>query len=98
MPNCQKCNQKWTWKQALKANFKLDGTECPYCGQDQYITAESRRRTNWISFAPALSLLMLAFMDVSLGILISIIIVLSILMIGIYPFVIKLSSDQESFW
>ncbi|RDW19751.1 TIGR04104 family putative zinc finger protein [Oceanobacillus chungangensis] len=94
MPNCQKCGQQWSWSQTLKVNFKLDGMECPNCGEKQYVTSKSKKKLNRISYLPAMLIILLLF-DLSLQITIGFIIVGCILMIGFYPFLIELTSEDE---
>ncbi|WP_170140774.1 TIGR04104 family putative zinc finger protein [Oceanobacillus arenosus] len=94
MPNCQKCGRRWSWSQTLKVNFKFDGMECPNCGKKQYVAAKSKKSLKWISYLPVILILLLLF-DFTLQITIGLIIVASILMIGLYPFLIKLTSEDE---
>ncbi|AXI08560.1 hypothetical protein CV093_06670 [Oceanobacillus sp. 143] len=94
MPNCQKCGQHWSWLQTLKVNFKFDGMECQNCCEKQYVTSKSKKKLNRISYLPVILILLLLF-DLSLQITIGIIIAVSILLIGLYPFLIKLTSEDE---
>lgn len=94
MPNCQKCGKRWSWSQTLKVNFIFDGMECPNCGKKQYVTSKSKKGLKRLSYLPVILILFLLF-DFSLKITIGIIIIASILMIGFYPFLIKLNSDDE---
>ncbi|WP_438824591.1 TIGR04104 family putative zinc finger protein [Bacillus sp. JJ1521] len=59
MPTCQNCNETWSWKQTIKKSLTFKrALICPYCGERQYISPRTRKRTTAIVFiAPLLSLL-----------------------------------------
>ncbi|WP_188456024.1 TIGR04104 family putative zinc finger protein [Virgibacillus oceani] len=97
MPTCQNCNQRWRWKQTVKKSFTLDtGMKCPHCGEKQYPTSKSRKRSGLCTFILPLTLLLPIVFDISalagLGILLG----CGILLIGIYPLMIELSDQDES--
>ncbi|MDR4889763.1 hypothetical protein RGU12_19910 [Fredinandcohnia sp. QZ13] len=52
MPTCQKCKNKWSWKQTFKKSFTFtNAMTCPYCGEKQYITARTRKISASFSLA-----------------------------------------------
>ncbi|WP_438823900.1 TIGR04104 family putative zinc finger protein [Bacillus sp. JJ1566] len=95
MPTCQKCNETWSWKQTLNKSLTFKrALICPSCGEKQYISLRTRKRTAAIVFiAPFLSLLNsyfgshLMLLFILLGYL--------TLFIVIYPFYLELSNKEE---
>lgn len=95
MPTCQNCKNTWTWKQTIKTIFKF---KCPNCGKKQYESAKSKKRSAFVSFLPLIPLPILAFLNFPfpLQVSISIIVILSIAFLVIYPFIIELSNEEEA--
>ncbi|SEQ93233.1 TIGR04104 family putative zinc finger protein [Piscibacillus halophilus] len=98
MPTCQKCNQEWSWRDTQKGimHFKK-GINCPYCGETQYQTASSLRRTNLVGLAPLLALPLVIMFD-SWFWTILIILMASLAHLSIIPFFLKLSNEEEPMW
>jgi len=95
MPICQNCDQKWTWKQTMKTLFKFI---CPYCGKKQYESASSQLRNSILGIVILLifSSIVIWF-NLSVGIASMLVIILSMLTLGSYPFMLKLSNHKEYF-
>lgn len=50
LPTCQKCQKRWTWKQMFKKQFNFSGEmTCPYCGEKQYYTKQTKKWSGIIS-------------------------------------------------
>ncbi|WP_338025379.1 TIGR04104 family putative zinc finger protein [Caldalkalibacillus thermarum] len=99
MPVCQNCGERWTWNQTFKRMFTLaTSMRCPYCEKKQYLTTKSRRRSSFCGFVPPLTLLLPIIFDASSLTTIIILIGTSLLMIGIWPFFIELSNQEEPLW
>jgi CXXC-20-CXXC protein len=79
----------------MRTMFRL---KCPYCDVKQYESAASRKKTWVISALPAVLLPLYWFTDISIKPAIMILIVLYLLVFSYYPFVMKLSNEQEPFW
>ncbi|WP_164669813.1 TIGR04104 family putative zinc finger protein [Virgibacillus doumboii] len=96
MPVCQNCGKGWTWKQDVKASFRM---KCPHCDKKQYETTDSRRKGSMFAFLPLIIILPVnALFDYNwLVMLILIAISVSIIVIT-YPFILKLSNEQEPLW
>ncbi|WP_163970346.1 TIGR04104 family putative zinc finger protein [Oceanobacillus halotolerans] len=99
MPTCQSCGKTWTWKKTFRKLFTL-GTVmvCPDCGKKQYMTAKTRKLGAFFSFLAPIIMLVTLLFDLSPlwtlgGILVSFVIV-----IGLYPFWIKLANEEEPLW
>jgi CXXC-20-CXXC protein len=92
MPTCSVCNKKWTWFQTIKTIFKLT---CPYCDKRQYESASSRKRGSMFALIPLVILPINALLEVTVGTAIILAIILGLLTIGSYPFILKLSNEQE---
>ncbi|WP_077621832.1 TIGR04104 family putative zinc finger protein [Sediminibacillus massiliensis] len=95
MPTCQNCGEKWTWKQTIKTILKLN---CPYCGRRQYESASSRRRSGLFALIPLVLLPFNAWLDFSIGNALILPIVIAFLILVVYPFILKLSNEEEPFW
>lgn len=98
MPTCQNCDNEWSWKQTCKKYFTLDtGMACPYCGEKQYVTSRSRKKSSIFLFiGPALMLINL-FFGPSL-IVLFILLGSFPLIVGVYPLMIELTSKEELPW
>jgi CXXC-20-CXXC protein len=96
MPSCQKCDQKWSWKQTLKKSFTLDtGMICPYCKKKQYITKGTMIKNTLITFmAMTVMTIWSLFFGSSFG-LIAISISFVPLFVMLYPFWVELSNKEN---
>ncbi|WP_313238283.1 TIGR04104 family putative zinc finger protein [Sporosarcina ureae] len=95
MPTCEKCTNQWSWKQTIKKTSTLNPVmTCPYCGEKQYQTQKSRGRVGMLTPIVLLPLLIQLFFDVPGAILLSLFPVLFIFVIILYPFLVKLSSQE----
>lgn len=98
MPTCEKCQTEWTWKDSQKAIFQFKkGLKCPYCGETQYQTSSSQKRTSLVGMAPLLMLPVVIFID-SWFLTISLILLASISHLSLIPFFMKLSNEEEPLW
>src|SRR5699024_1595611 len=96
MPTCENCNNKWSWKQTIKKTFTLDpAMTCPYCGEKQYETQKSRMKNSALNFVIPLPLLLNIFIDIPGFFLLSLLPVLFIVVMSLYPFFVKISSKEE---
>ncbi|WP_010530215.1 TIGR04104 family putative zinc finger protein [Lentibacillus jeotgali] len=95
MPICQSCGKRWTWKQTIKTIFKL---KCPYCGEKQYESASSRIRSGVFWLIPLVILPINAGFGFSVGTALFIAIILVFIILGLYPFILKLSNEEEPYW
>lgn len=95
MPICQNCGNKWTWKQTIKTIFKL---RCPHCGQKQYESTSSRIRSGIFGLLPVMLLPVNAWLDFSVGVVLPMVVMLVLIILGFYPFILKLSNEEEPYW
>ncbi|MFB4166936.1 TIGR04104 family putative zinc finger protein [Virgibacillus sp. JSM 102003] len=95
MPVCHNCGRKWTWKQTIKTMFRL---KCPHCGKKQYESASSRIRGSVFVLIPLILLPINAWFEFSIGTVLILAIIFAFIMIGLYPFIIKLSNEEEPYW
>jgi CXXC-20-CXXC protein len=99
LPTCQHCHRNWTWKQTVKKSFTLSNQmTCPFCGEKQYISSKTRKRSGLLSFIPPLTMLITLLFDTSIFLTISMLIGSGLALIGIYPFMIELSNKEEPLW
>jgi len=100
MPTCQNCHEQWNWKQSVKVMFTLDvRLMCPFCGQKQHLTTNSRKRSQILNVVVIPVALFLALMlDVPPVGSFAILIGGFLSAASIYPFLIELSSHAEPGW
>jgi len=95
VPTCQSCSKKWTWKQTIKTIFRF---ECPYCAKRQYESASSRIRSGVFWLVPLVFLPINAGFGFSVGLALLIAVILGFIILGLYPFILKLSNEEEPYW
>lgn len=96
MPICQNCHNKWSWKQTIKKTFTLDpGMTCPYCEEKQYQTQKSNIKSSFLNAIILLPLLSNMFFDIPGVFLLSLFPILFLIVMSLYPFLVKLSSREE---
>ncbi|NCU16715.1 hypothetical protein GW534_02865 [Bacillus sp. P1(2020)] len=99
MPICQHCHKQWSWKQVMKRSFTLNHfLICPHCGEKQYVTKRSRRRSAAMNFIPPLFILFPLLFNVSVWIGLGLIVASGVLLYSFYPFIIELSNEEEALW
>ena len=96
MPICENCNNKWSWKQTIKKTTTLNPAMiCPYCEEKQYQTQKSKNKSSIFNTIILLPLLLQIFFDIPRAILLSLFPILFILVMLLYPFLVKISSREE---
>ncbi|MYL63449.1 hypothetical protein GLW07_08795 [Bacillus hwajinpoensis] len=96
MPTCDNCHNHWNWKQTVKKTTTLNPVmTCPYCRENQYQTKKSKTRIGFLSTIVLLPLLLQIFVEVPGSFLLSLYPILGIIVILLYPFLIKISSSEE---
>lgn len=100
MPTCQSCNNHWSWKQTIKKMFTLDtGMNCPSCGNKQFLTSKSKKRSNVLIFLPPFIMLLAILFDIPAPVTLVLLAMAFFVATAIYPFLIKLTSVKEpSVW
>lgn len=99
MPICQNCQTKWSWKETIRQSFTLDiSMTCPYCQQKQYVSKSYRIIGNIFLFMPIVSIFISVWLDFSTSFAILLGIIIALVVFGLYPFMIKLSNEEEPFW
>lgn len=96
MPTCENCNNKWSWKQTIKLTTTLNpAIHCPHCGDKQYQTQKSKTKSSFLTIIILLPLLLNIFFDIPGAILLSLIPVLFIVAMLLYPFLVEISNREE---
>lgn len=100
VPVCSNCQQNWSWKQTIKESSAIN-TEmiCPYCDEKQYQTKKSKAFAPFSALIVLLPLLVYSFVNVKIPVVIllgSIPILVAIVFL-LYPFLIKLSNEEDAF-
>ena len=95
MPICQSCSNTWSWEQTIKSIFRL---RCPYCSKKQYESAASRNRGMLFMIIPLIALPVSIWFDFSVGTAIILSVILGFIIIGLYPFVLKLSNEEDPYF
>ncbi|MDV2582335.1 TIGR04104 family putative zinc finger protein [Alkalibacillus haloalkaliphilus] len=99
MLTCANCQYEFKYKEALPFSWKSrEGHKCPSCGETQYYTASSRKRSFNMTIIAFILIVFLNAVNVPFiwivifaGIIIAAMILLS-------PFIYKLSSEEEPMW
>lgn len=94
MPVCQNCGKTWTWKQAMKAMFRM---KCPNCKKKQYQSAASRNRGALFLMIPILMIPINIWFDISIVVAIGLGAALGFIILSLYPFILKLSNEEEPY-
>lgn len=96
MPVCQNCSYTWSLGETLKRSFSIwPAMKCPNCEAEQFITAQSRKRSAIISgLSIALVMLLNIFFGPTAYTLLLLCVALVIVAIT-YPRIIKLSNTEE---
>lgn len=96
MPTCENCNNKWSWKQTIKKTTTLNpAMTCPHCKEKQYQTKKSRVKISFLTSIVLVPLLIQIFFDMPDSILLSLFPVLLVIVLVLYPFLVKLSNNEE---
>ncbi|WP_368652468.1 TIGR04104 family putative zinc finger protein [Ornithinibacillus sp. 4-3] len=96
MPTCQYCGQKWSWKQTFKQTFRLDNRmTCSCCGKKQYLTKRARLKSTFIPFSMVTLVMISNLVFGPSYIAFFILLCLLPLFLGIYPFFVELSKEEE---
>lgn len=99
MPVCQNCQQTWSYRETLRKSFTLSmSMTCPHCGAKQYLTPESKKKSGMLSLIVPFIVFIPVFFDVSVLFMAGIYIIVLILLTGMLPFLMKLSSKEEPYW
>ncbi|WP_212921721.1 TIGR04104 family putative zinc finger protein [Ornithinibacillus bavariensis] len=96
MPTCKSCGTEWAWKQTVKKTFS--NMKCPHCGEKQYLTARSRKKSSVVAFLAPLTLLFSFIVNFSSIVTIILLIGLSIVWFGLSPCIVELSNEEEPLW
>lgn len=96
MPICKNCANKWTWKQTVKKTTTLNPEMiCPYCGEKQYQSRNSKAVAPFLSLVVLLPLLVNILFDVPAAILLGLLPIIAVIIFLVYPFTVKLSCEEE---
>ena len=99
MPTCERCGNGWTWKQSIKASWKINGPmRCPNCQGDQYATPKSRQRMTLINWMILVPLPFAIILDFPLVYTIGMMLVLFAIGLSLIPKFLELSSEQKPLW
>lgn len=81
----------------MKTLFKL---KCPHCGEKQYESAKSRIRNGTFSVIVILLFILpiSLFFDLPIGAAFALGLLIALIILCAYPFVLKLSSEEEPYW
>jgi|SRR5690625_1806103 len=92
LPICQNCTNKWTWQQTLKTIFRLN---CPYCGKKQYESVTTKKRGILLVPLVLFPYLISTLFNFPLMIAFVMSIIITIIVISVYPFILKLSHKED---
>ncbi|MGP4076914.1 TIGR04104 family putative zinc finger protein [Halobacillus sp. K22] len=99
MPKCSNCRNEWSWTTCMKMGFKFQrGVACEFCGEKQYQTQASMKKTSLYSMSPLLLLPLLIILDLSVSLSLGIFLVPQLIVIAMFPFTLELSMEEEPLW
>lgn len=94
MPVCQKCGNTWTWGQTMKSMFRM---RCPHCRTKQYQSAASRNKNFLFVIIPILMIPINVWFEISIVVAVTVGVILSMIILSVYPFLLKLSNEEEPY-
>jgi len=99
MPSCANCNKKWTYRELLKLllSFKAE-MMCPYCEARQYQSKKSQAIAPFAGLVVLLPLLLSSFIDLPVLLTLSLIPILAIGTLLMFPFFVRLSNTEEYYF
>ncbi|SDN65559.1 TIGR04104 family putative zinc finger protein [Alkalicoccus daliensis] len=93
LPNCSTCNYSFRWKELF---FTFGSKKCPNCGVYQFITAQKRRQSVWVSpIAAAASAIFLQWAGLPFSITIPIVLTVVVLALLLNPFFLEFTEKEE---
>jgi len=100
VPTCQNCGAEWSWKQTFKAMMRFSiSMVCPHCGEKQYESVSSKRKTMLIGMLPIPLVFIFPYISgMTVWIALILAIMVSTVMMSIMPFFLKLSNEEEPYW
>ncbi|MBM7553486.1 TIGR04104 family putative zinc finger protein [Thalassobacillus pellis] len=99
MPVCDSCKQEWSWKETMSGSLMWKSkAKCPYCGEEQYMTAKSKRQSSMMSLIPVVPMSITIQFGLSVFLYLPMVIVLGLLAGSLAPRYIKLASYEEPLW
>lgn len=79
-----------------KTSFTLgNGMICPYCKEKQYVAASSRKQSSVLIMFISIPFLINIFFDLSISTSVIFTFIVALIIIGVNPFLIKLSNEEE---
>ncbi|RPJ94209.1 hypothetical protein CW357_16685 [Rummeliibacillus sp. TYF005] len=99
MATCKHCGHKWGWKETIAQLFSFKRKlKCTNCHTNQYISVKSRNQLSIVGILISLIFVPLISFGVPLRYIITSEILIYVFYIGLIPFLIKLSDQEEVFW
>ncbi|MEK4563838.1 TIGR04104 family putative zinc finger protein [Alkalihalobacillus sp. FSL R5-0424] len=96
MPTCNHCGTQWKWWQTLKRSFTISPSlPCPNCEKEQFVTKRSKKKSGLLGFVFPLTLPIVTMLQVPVTLILVIYPSLFVLLVSLYPFLIKFSNEEE---
>ncbi|WP_399208216.1 TIGR04104 family putative zinc finger protein [Sutcliffiella rhizosphaerae] len=98
-PTCHQCNKQWKYKETWKASltFKQE-MKCPNCGEVQFLTKNARQKISFLMFFVSLLNLPLIIFAFEMKFGIPLLVFSYFILISFYPYIYRLSSENEPLW
>ncbi|PPA70815.1 TIGR04104 family putative zinc finger protein [Jeotgalibacillus proteolyticus] len=95
MPQCQRCQNTWTWKETIKKSFVFKYyVICPYCKEKQVRTNSSKQNMSMAVVSPSWLLPLFILFDLPLPLLL----LSYFAAFALSPFLMKLSNEDAPLW
>lgn len=99
MPTCQNCSYEWSWKETFKNSFRFDTFMiCPHCKAKQYTTSRSRMLSAVVTIITNAMIMIYSIVFSPSVVTIVILLIVFPFIFLFYPFWVKFSNEEETFW
>ncbi|MET3681940.1 CXXC-20-CXXC protein [Alkalibacillus flavidus] len=98
MLTCASCGYQFSYKEALPFSWSTRvGRDCPSCGNRQFYSAESRKKSMYITVFSVIAIFVLNMLNTSAPVMFLVAGVLVVILLLLTPFIFDLS-DEEQMW
>ncbi|WP_084500450.1 TIGR04104 family putative zinc finger protein [Halalkalibacillus halophilus] len=96
---CENCNYTFSYKESLPFSWKTRiGYPCPNCKETHYYTADSRRKSMYITLGAVVLIIFLNAIDLPFVTIFAIGAIMIAFLILLSPFTMKITRKEERLW
>ncbi|WP_284140681.1 MULTISPECIES: hypothetical protein [unclassified Virgibacillus] len=98
MPVCAHCGRTWSYGTTLKNAYHITKT-CPFCGRENYdSSAITLASILYFTLPIGIIFIFQLLVDMTIKQFFGLLLFLIVVMLGIYPFIAKLSKERVPYW